>query len=106
MSERYLLVQLADIGDLVLTTPAIAALREAHPRARIDLYASEYALPLLTDNLVDTLIPLQKQRPEREPRIYFAGESARAGGHFAGALRCRCFLSSLHIARRLAEISP
>ena len=43
-NERILLVQLADIGDLVLTTPAIAALREARPLARIDLLASERML--------------------------------------------------------------
>ncbi len=55
--ERILLAQLADIGDLVLTTPAIAALREALPRARIDLLASAQALPLLPDGLVDARIP-------------------------------------------------
>jgi len=56
-SERILLVQLADIGDLVLTTPAIAALREAHPLAQIDLLASEHALPIVPDGLVDRQIP-------------------------------------------------
>ncbi len=56
-SERILLVQLADIGDLVLTTPAIAALREAHPLAQIDLLASEQALPIVPDGLVDRQIP-------------------------------------------------
>ena len=56
-NERFLLVQLADIGDLALTTPAIAALREAHPQATIDLFASEHALPLVPDNLVDGHIP-------------------------------------------------
>ncbi len=56
-SDRFLLVQLADIGDLVLTTPAMAALREAHPQAKIDLFASTHALPCLPDGLVDTIIP-------------------------------------------------
>lgn len=56
-NERFLLVQLADIGDLVLTTPALAALREAHPQAKIDLFASEHALPCLPDGLIDTVIP-------------------------------------------------
>ena len=58
-SERFLLVQLADIGDLVLTTPAIAALREAHPQARIDLFASERALPCLPDGLADRAFPFK-----------------------------------------------
>lgn len=61
-SERFLLVQLADIGDLVLTTPAIAALREAHPLAQIDLLASERALTLVPDGLVDRLIPFVRGR--------------------------------------------
>lgn len=59
-NERILLVQLADIGDLVLTTPAIAALREAHPKSQIDLLASEHALSLVPDRLVDRLIPFRR----------------------------------------------
>ncbi len=56
-SERILLVQLADIGDLVLTTPAIAALREARPHAQIELLASVHALPLIPTDLVDRKLP-------------------------------------------------
>ena len=37
MAERYLIVQLADIGDLIVSTPALAALREAQPDAHIAL---------------------------------------------------------------------
>ena len=59
VSERILLLQMADIGDLVLTTPAIAALREAHPHATLDLYASEHALPCMPEGLVDTTIPFK-----------------------------------------------
>lgn len=59
-SERILLVQLADIGDLVLTTPAIAALREAKPQAQIELLASERALPLVPDGLVDRQIAIKR----------------------------------------------
>ena len=61
-NERILLVQLADIGDLVLTTPAIAALREAHPKSQIDLLASEQAIPLVPAGLVDRLIPFRRGR--------------------------------------------
>lgn len=53
--ERILLVQLADIGDLVLTTPAIAALREAQPEAAIDLLAAAQALPILPEGLVNEI---------------------------------------------------
>ncbi|MCY3798386.1 MAG: WecB/TagA/CpsF family glycosyltransferase [Chloroflexi bacterium] len=59
-SERILLVQLADIGDLVLATPAIAALREARPQAQIELLASEHALPLVPARLVDRQIPFNR----------------------------------------------
>lgn len=59
-SERILLVQLADIGDLVLTTPAIAALREARPQAQIELLASDFALPLAPPDLVDRKIPFYR----------------------------------------------
>ena len=59
-NERILLVQLADIGDLVLTTPAMAALREARPQAQIDLLASEHALPLTPAGLVDRMIPFHR----------------------------------------------
>lgn len=34
---RFLLVKLADLGDALLTTPAIRALRQAFPEARIDV---------------------------------------------------------------------
>ncbi|MCY3867826.1 MAG: WecB/TagA/CpsF family glycosyltransferase [Chloroflexi bacterium] len=59
-NERILLVQLADIGDLVLTTPAIAALRESRPKSQIDLLASEHALPLMPSGLVNRLIPFSR----------------------------------------------
>ena len=58
-SGRILLVQLADIGDLVLATPAMAALRQAHPQAKIDLFASAHALECLPRDLVDRAIPFR-----------------------------------------------
>lgn len=58
--DRFLLVQLADIGDLVLATPAISALRQAWPRARIDLLASHHAVPIMPPNLVNRIIPFDR----------------------------------------------
>ena len=75
-SECILLVQLADIGDLVLTTPAIAALREAHPQAQIDLLASARALPLVPDDLVDRLIPFVRG-PGSASREFFTWPNLR-----------------------------
>lgn len=40
LSVKILVIQLKRIGDLILTTPALAALREKFPRARIDLVVS------------------------------------------------------------------
>lgn len=60
MGERILLVQLADIGDLVLTTPALAALREAQPTATIDLLAAAKALPILPDGLVNETLKFDR----------------------------------------------
>lgn len=59
-NNRFLLVQLADIGDLVNTTPAIAALREAYPDAQIDLFASRHAIPIMPPDLVDDVIIFEK----------------------------------------------
>ena len=58
--NRFLLVQLADIGDLVLTTPAISALRQAKPQAQIDLFASRHALSIVPPALVSKTIPFDK----------------------------------------------
>ncbi len=58
--ERILLVQLADIGDLVLATPAMAALREAKPDAVIDLIASAHAAPIMPGHLVNRIVTIDK----------------------------------------------
>src|SRR3990172_2377339 len=61
MSERFLLVQLADIGDLILTTPAIAALRDAHPDAHLALLAGSQSAPVIAGaRLVDEIIPFDR----------------------------------------------
>lgn len=59
-SDRILLVQLADIGDLILATPAMDALREAKPGARIDVMASSHAIEILPPDLVDAVLPFEK----------------------------------------------
>ena len=63
MSHRFLFVQLADIGDLILTTPAIAALREAHPEAHLALLASDHSAPVIAGTgLVDELITFERKQ--------------------------------------------
>lgn len=61
MSERILLVQLADIGDLIITLPAIAALRQAQPSAHLTLLTTRQAAPIVDNDLVNDMILFDKQ---------------------------------------------
>lgn len=58
---RILLVQLADVGDLVLATPALAALRAARPDDHLTLLTSSHAAPLVAGSgLVDEIVTLER----------------------------------------------
>ena len=58
---RILVVKLASLGDLLLATPALRALRQRYPAARIDVLTTEGAAPLLRDSpLVDSIYTLNK----------------------------------------------
>ncbi|MBW7877757.1 MAG: WecB/TagA/CpsF family glycosyltransferase [Anaerolineae bacterium] len=58
---RILCVQWANIGDLILTTPALAALRDAHPDAHIGLLTTPGAAPVVGGlGLVDTVYTLPR----------------------------------------------
>lgn len=58
--RRILCVKLADIGDLILTTPALAALREAFPTAQIDMLTTRGAAAVLNGSgLIDETIPFE-----------------------------------------------
>jgi lipopolysaccharide heptosyltransferase II len=60
---RILVVKRGDLGDFLLTTPALRALREARPRARIDLVAPRLASRIVGGaGLVDRHIPLPRAR--------------------------------------------
>lgn len=59
--ERILLVQFADMGDLILTTPAIATLREARPDAHITLLTSHHVTDILEKDLVDEILTFGKK---------------------------------------------
>ncbi|HIE26039.1 TPA: glycosyltransferase family 9 protein [Candidatus Poribacteria bacterium] len=48
--KRILLIRLDRIGDMVLTTPAFAAIRSAFPNARITLLSRSYVKPLVISN--------------------------------------------------------
>ncbi len=48
--SRFLIVRLGSLGDLIFTLPAVAALREAHPEARIEWVVERHWYPLLERN--------------------------------------------------------
>jgi lipopolysaccharide heptosyltransferase II len=48
--SSILLINLAHIGDVLLTTPAIAALRERFPHAHIAMLVSPWSKDIVTDN--------------------------------------------------------
>ncbi|MEO1287128.1 MAG: WecB/TagA/CpsF family glycosyltransferase [Chloroflexota bacterium] len=61
MPNRILLVQLADIGDFILTIPAILALREARPDVHLSLVVSSHVTSIIEEGLVDEVLPFDKK---------------------------------------------
>src|SRR5438046_6581126 len=58
---HILVVKLAGIGDLLLATPALRALRESYPRARIDLLVTPDSAGLLNNwDVINNIIVLDK----------------------------------------------
>jgi heptosyltransferase-2 len=59
--DRILVVKLADLGDVLTATPAMRALRLAHPAAHIGALVTPKSAPLLQGtDLVDEIIPFDK----------------------------------------------
>src|SRR5688500_6378551 len=92
--ERLLVVKLGDLGDCILTTPALQALREAQPRARIDLLGVPAAGPVLDPHVVDEHLRLPRgaleaafRRGPTGPAILLAfGAALRRRGYDAAIL--------------------
>ena len=49
-SNRFLIIRLSSIGDIILTTPLVRALRKAYPNSLIDYLVKEEFLDLLQNN--------------------------------------------------------
>ncbi len=61
--QNILVVELADIGDLIVSTPALAALRESQPYVHITLLTTTHsALVIAGTNLVDEIITFDKKQ--------------------------------------------
>jgi lipopolysaccharide heptosyltransferase II len=60
-TAHILVVKMAGIGDLLLATPALRALRESYPQARIDLLVTPDSAGLLNGwSVIDNIIVLDK----------------------------------------------
>jgi N-acetylglucosaminyldiphosphoundecaprenol N-acetyl-beta-D-mannosaminyltransferase len=88
MADRILCVQLADIGDLVLTLPALADLRHALPDAHLTLLTTPHAAPVVANGAVDAIIRFDKHAfdsprallsPAKVGRLVGLGRGLRAG---------------------------
>ena len=59
--ERILAVKLADIGDLLLITPALRALRQAYPAATLDVLVTPRGAAAFDNlNFIDNLLLFDK----------------------------------------------
>jgi hypothetical protein len=77
--QRILIVQLADIGDFVLSTPALSALREAHPGAHIAVLTTAHAAPILAHTrLVDDVLTFDKHTFDSPAALLRPGNLRRA----------------------------
>ncbi|MBI2911202.1 MAG: glycosyltransferase family 9 protein [Chloroflexi bacterium] len=77
---RLLVVRLDTIGDILLSEPALAALRRRFPRARLDLVTSPAGVSLLAGNpQIDRLIPCEGpwHRAWRGGKVSWAAEVGR-----------------------------
>ena len=64
--RNILIVRTDRMGDVVLTTPALKALREAHPKARISILVSAYTKAIVEGNpYVNEVLADDRKRTHR-----------------------------------------
>lgn len=87
--RAILVVKLADIGDVITSTPALRALRQTFPQARLDILVTPHSAPALAGTgLVDDIIPFDKFQFDR-PADALRPASLRAAVRLAAKLRRR-----------------
>ncbi|MFS8084812.1 MAG: glycosyltransferase family 9 protein, partial [Acidobacteriota bacterium] len=68
--RRILVVRLRSIGDTVLTTPALFALRRFLPQTQIDILLEDWVAPVLdASELVDSVITIPRESKTARARI-------------------------------------
>jgi predicted lipopolysaccharide heptosyltransferase III len=68
--QRLLVVRLRSIGDTVLTTPSLFALRRFLPHAQIDILLEDWVAPVLEgSNLVDRVISISRNSKSGRARL-------------------------------------
>jgi predicted lipopolysaccharide heptosyltransferase III len=68
--ERVLVIRLRSIGDTVLTTPSLFALRRFLPQAQIDILLEDWVAPVLDgSDLVDRIITIPRESKTARARI-------------------------------------
>lgn len=90
--RRILVVQLDHLGDSVLSSPIFPALREAYPKARIDVLASSSNRAVFeADAHVENVIVADRNWFERRPKawalgsaVWSLGRSLRSGSYDLG----------------------
>jgi exopolysaccharide biosynthesis WecB/TagA/CpsF family protein len=102
-----LIIQLADIGDLVLSTPALAALRIAHPKAHITVLTTAHAASVLQGtSLADDVITFDKHTFDSPRALLSLGNLRRlfALGVHLRRKRCDTALVFHHFSTRYGAI--
>lgn len=88
--KRILAVKLADLGDLLTITPALQALRAAHPSAQIDLLVPPRSAGLLEGaDFIDRIVTFDK----------FAFDSLRGMLDVRSVAKTVAFLARLRLSR-------
>src|ERR1044071_178995 len=68
--RRVLVIRLRSIGDTVLTTPSLFALRRFLPEAQIDILLEDWVAPVLQESdLVDRVITLPRESTSARARV-------------------------------------
>jgi heptosyltransferase-3 len=77
-ARRILIIRRDNIGDLLLTTPLIAAVRHASPEATVAVLATSYNAPILAGNTdIDAVYRYTKAKHSDRPRIAAWVDEAR-----------------------------